>query len=180
MSNEPIPETANVINADLVPRVQEWLKKIYPEAHFSTPLLDDLLCYATNPEEFFMPTAVNAIRDHKDGKLETVDGALKMLPDRGLIEIHESMKRHPRATVAALAQFQHEDDKLLKDFLRRAIRRENCEGMSKDELARHLVETGQIRADQQATARRRINEIRKEDLQRLSERQLKDYRINTP
>lgn len=94
--------------------------------------------------------------------------------------MHQLMQRYPRATIAVLAQFQKEDDKLQRDSLRRAIRRENCEGMNKNELVEYLLNTNQIEPSQKATARKRINEIRKEDSRRLSERQLKDYRIKTP
>lgn len=180
MSNEPIQETANVINADLVPRVRKFIKKKYPDANFTDSNLDTLLCYAISPEDFKMPDAGDVIRAFKSNQVQSVDDGLSLLPDIGLILVHKLMQRHPRATIAALAQFQLEDDKLLKDSLRRAIRRENCEGLSKNELAEHLVDTNQIRPNQKATARRRINEIRKEDLRRLSERQLKDYRIDTP
>ena len=180
MSNEPIPETANVINADLVPRVRKFVEKKYPSAKFTDSDLDTLLCYATVPEDFKMPDAGDVIRAFKSNQIQSVDDGLSLLPDIGLISVHKLMKRHPRATIAVLAQFQMEDEKLLKDSLRRAIRRENCEGLKKNELAEYLLDTNQIKLNQKATARRRINEIRKEELQRLSERQLRDYRIDTP
>jgi hypothetical protein len=180
VSNEPIPETANVINADLVPRIRKFVEKKYPSAKFTDSDLDTLLCYATVPEDFKMPDAGDVIRAFKSNQIQSVDDGLSLLPDAGLISVHQLMQRHPQATIAVLAQFQKEDDKLQRDSLRRAIRRENCEGMNKNELVEYLLNTNQIEPSQKATARKRINEIRKEDSRRLSERQLKDYHIETP
>jgi hypothetical protein len=176
MRNEKLPALTKAINADLVPRVKKWLSKHYPEVNFSGPLLDDLMCYAISPEDFFMPTATNAICDHRDGKLKTADGALKLLPDRGLIEIHESMKREPLATVAALAQFQHEHQKYLKNTIRRAVRRENTEGFSNMELVSYLIDSGQISADKASTAEREIRRLRNDDLENISPKDWPRYR----
>ena len=103
-----------------------------------------------------------------------------LLPDMGLREVHQLMTKHPKATIAALAQFQHEDEKLLRNRLRRAVRRESCEGMRGNELAKHLVDDGQIEPSQQERARRYLNEMRREDLNKLSREQLERYKIKTP
>jgi len=180
MKNDPIPETANVLNADLVPPVKKWLAKHHPDAKFTDSNLDTLLCYATAPDDFWMPSKTDVEASHEKKRLHNLAYSLMLLPDAGLREVHQLMTKHPKATIAALAQFQHEDEKLLRNRLRRAVRRESCEGMRGNELAKHLVDDGQIEPSQQERARRYLNEMRREDLNKLSREQLERYKIKTP
>ena len=180
MKNDPKPETANVLNADLVPPVKEWLAKHHPDAKFTDSNLDTLLCYATAPGDFRMPSKTDVVASHEKKRLHNLGDSLLLLPDAGLIEVHQLMTKHPKATIAALAQFQREDEKLLRNRLKRAVRRESCEGMRGNELAKYLVDDGQIEPSQQERARRYLNEMRNKDLAELSDEQLERYKIKTP
>lgn len=173
--NEPIPPIANAINADLIPRVKKWLAKHYPEVKFTDSNLSTLMVYATAPDDFKMPTATDAVRACAGGKRLDADDALKLLPDQGLILIHKLMMRHSKATVATLAQFQHQYDLLLNDKLRRAIRRENLEGRSANGLVKHLIDTKQILPSQFDSARRKIQTMRGEDLSNIELKEIANY-----
>jgi len=163
-ANKPIPAVANTVNADLVPKVRKWLEKNHPDSLFTDGELSTLLCYATTPEDFSMPTSADAVKAFHAGTLQTVEGAMSILPDRGMNEIHRLMLRDPDAVLSALIRFRIEDARGMGDKIRRAIRRENCEGLSGNELVRFLTEdTGEIPVQQAATVRRRLQEMRRDD-----------------
>ncbi|MDQ8193380.1 hypothetical protein QEH59_03020 [Coraliomargarita sp. SDUM461004] len=165
--NPRIPAIANTLNADLIPKVKKWLEKKHPEANFTDSNLSTLMCYALAPDDFKMTTATDAVNACKNGKSLNLEDALTLLPDAGIILVHKLMTRHPIATVATLAQFQHEDQKLMKNKIRKALRRENLEFQSGNELVQYLADKGQIHPDQIDSARRRLQEMRNEDLQNI-------------
>lgn len=175
--NHPLQPLANTLNADLIPRIRAWLRRAYPEepGAFTDAELSTLLCYALAPENFTMPTASDAVKACPGHTKIGFKEVIALLPDAGLICIHNLMTRHPKLTVATLAQFQHEDEKLLRDKLRRAIRRENLEGMMGNELVQYLIDTKQISEFQRGTARRKLTEMRAEDLANLTGKDLSFY-----
>ena len=174
--NEPLPVIANSINADLIPAVRKWLGKHHPDAKYTDSHLSTLMVYALSPDDFKMPNASDAVRAFHGKHLETLSDVLELLPDAGFNQIHALMTRDPVATIAVMAQFQHEDSKLIQNKIKRCLRRENCEGMSGNELVEYLVDTGKIKESDKASARRRLNELRAADMQNLEGSELKYYR----
>lgn len=165
--NKPLPAIADAMNADLIPIVQKWLKDEYPEANFTFSNLSTLMCYATSPEEFNLPSVTDAIKAFNGDGIETVEDCYKLLADRGLALVHTLMTRYPKATVATLAKFQHEDAKLMKKKIWNALRRNNLEGMSGNELVEYLIDVGEIDPKDATNARRRLQEMRNKDLENL-------------
>jgi len=163
-ANKPLPAIANTINADLLPKVRKWLAKNHPEANFTDSELSTLLCYATTPKDFRVPTPATAGQDWQNGKLSSFKGIVEnALVDPGMVQMHQLMLSHPEATVAALSRFQHEDRKRMLNRVRRALRAENLEGMKGNELVEYLVDVGEFNESERPNLRRRLQEMRSED-----------------
>lgn len=169
---------ANSLNADLIPPVRQKLLKDFPDNALTDYHLSLLMCYALSPDEFRAADAGTIIRAFKDKPFQQVEDGLKLLPDQGLIDIHCLMVKNPLLTVKALQLFQHEDEKLSKNKLRKALRLNNCEGMSGNELIQFLIDTKVITERQREGARRRLNEMRNKDRKNLDPRNLEYYRAN--
>lgn len=179
MSNQiAIMAIANSLNADLIPPVREKLLKDFPDNALTDYHLSLLMCYALCPDDFRAADAGTIIRAFKEKPFQKVEDGLKLLPDQGLIDFHCLMVKDPKLTVKALQLFQHEDDKLSKNRIRKALRLNNCEGMSGNELIQFLIDTNVITERQRAGTRRRLNEMRNKDLENLDPQNLSYYRAD--
>lgn len=168
--NIKIPAIANTLNADLIPKIQKWLKTHYPDAKFTFDELSTLMVLATVPNDFKkLATLDTLLEPMRNGELGTVNGITKhACADLGLVKFQELLIKLPDATLAVMLQFRNEDRKLKNNKLRKIIRSLNCEPMNNSELARYIYDLGVVGSDVD-TIRTRLRELRNEDQSNLKD-----------